>query len=413
MKSLGEHKTILENFSWMTALELFMLVAPLITYPYLVRVLGMELYGLVLTAQVLTSYAAIIIDFGSNTVVTKQVSICRDDKDALSEIVCSVFIVRSVIWLMCLPVFCGVVFLVPSYRAYWSLFLISYGLTFNDVLFPRYFFQGIEKMRISSLINIGIKLLFILLVFVVVRKQEDYLFVPALYTFGYTLAGLVSMYIIFGRMKIRFYVPPVDKMMFYVKESSSIFATDLICTIKDRFNYFLLGGYSGMANVVVYDLGIKLNLLLGKPAQITSQVFLPRFSKSKDVRKLRTMTWLVFAVTLFAAIVLNIFMPWVVGFFLDSEIDLLPLRIFSLAPVLLAVSGFLANNFFIAFGHNRYLLYSILVTTSAYLLALLFVILTDHMSSVYSFVGISLFSYFVEFLYRIIMKSKLIRKGES
>ena len=80
-KTVKRHKTILENFSWVAAVEVFMLFAPLITYPYLTKILGMELYGLVITAQVLAGYATLIIDFGSNSVVAKHVSINRDNKE--------------------------------------------------------------------------------------------------------------------------------------------------------------------------------------------------------------------------------------------------------------------------------------------------------------------------------------------
>ena len=408
--AVKRHKTIIENFSWVAIVEVFMLLAPLITYPYLTKALGMELFGLVITAQILASYATLIIDFGSNSVVAKHVSINRDNKKMLSEIVCSVFIVRSTLWLACLLLYSLVVCLVPSYRNEWLLFLLTYGLTLNDVLFPRYFFQGIEKMRISSIINICIKLLFIFLIFIVVRTSEDYLFVPILYTIGYTLAGFISIIILFGMMKLQFYIPAISRMMIYVKDSSSIFATDVIRTIKDKFNYFFLGGYSGMANVVIYDLGLKINSLIVKPTQIIAQVLFPRFAKSHDNRKLNMMTWVVFGTTLIIVILVNIFLPWITQFFIHTTIDLTPLRIFSLAPIFLAVSSFISHNFFVAYGYNKYMLYSIIVTTIGYLIGLGFVAVTGHMSSVYSFVSISLFSYFVEFLYRMITKERLMQK---
>ena len=407
--TIKRHRTVFENFSWVAAFEVFMLIAPLITYPYLTKVLGLELYGYIITAQVLVGYATLIIDFGSNSVVTKHVSINRNNNAMLSEIVSSVFVIRSFLCLICFVVYCGVVAVIPSYRTHFSLFLCTYGLTFNDVLFPRYFFQGIERMRISSIINIGIKLLFILLIFIVVRNEEDYLFVPLLYTLGYTLAGAVSMYIIFNRMGISFYIPPINRMMVYVKDSSSIFATNVITTIKDYFNYFLLGGYSGMSNVVIYDLGVKINVLINKPIGVISQVLFPRFAKNQDERKLTIITWAVCGMTFVAVLLVNIFLPWIVEFFLHKEIDLLPLRIFSISPIFLCVSSFLASNFFVAFSYNRYLLYSIIITTVAYLGALGLVALRGQMSSVYSFVTISLFSYFVEFLYRVITKVRLMR----
>ena len=69
----------------------------LITYPYLVDVLGKELYGVILSAQMLASYASLFIDFGSNFVCAKHVSINREDKNKLSEILSNVLAIRLVL----------------------------------------------------------------------------------------------------------------------------------------------------------------------------------------------------------------------------------------------------------------------------------------------------------------------------
>lgn len=58
------YKIICDNFLFVALVQGFELIAPLITYPYLVGVLGMDLYGMVLTAQVLVSYATLLIEFG-------------------------------------------------------------------------------------------------------------------------------------------------------------------------------------------------------------------------------------------------------------------------------------------------------------------------------------------------------------
>ena len=125
------------------------------------------------------------------------------------------------------------------------------------------------------------------------------------------------------------------------------------------------------------------------------------------------MIWIVLGITLMAVLFVNIYMYWIVDFFLHTTIDLLSLRIFSLAPIFLAVSSFLASNFFVAFNHNKYMLYSIIITTIAYLIGLGFVMLIDRMNSVYSFVSISLFSYFVEFLFRVFSKARLVCKSTT
>ena len=96
VKRSKSHKVLIENFSYLAFLQVFLLLYPLITYPYLVDVLGKEIYGIVLTAQMLASYASLFIDFGSNFVCAKHVSINRDNKAKLSEILSNVLFVRLV-----------------------------------------------------------------------------------------------------------------------------------------------------------------------------------------------------------------------------------------------------------------------------------------------------------------------------
>lgn len=77
--------------SYITVFQVFVVLVPLAIYPYLVRVLGKELYGYVITAQVVASYASVFVNFGFRTVSARFVSIYREDKEKLSEILSSVF----------------------------------------------------------------------------------------------------------------------------------------------------------------------------------------------------------------------------------------------------------------------------------------------------------------------------------
>ena len=409
---INNHKVLLENMSYLTVLEVFILIAPLITYPYLVRILGMEIYGMVITAQALASYASKIIDFGSNRVCAKHVSINRDDANKLSEIVNSVLFVRLCLCVICLLVYIAIVIVVPIYRAYWLLFLLSYGMTLNEVLFPQYFFQGVEKMKYSSLINIGVKSLFIALIFIFVKSREDYCIVPLFFSIGYAIAGVVSMYIVYRRMGLSFYFPKRQQMMIYVKDSSAIFATDMICLVKDKLSYFLLGAYSGMSNVVVYDMGLKINTLLAKPVQIISMALFPRSAKTRNIVQLRNIILFIAILTISLVVVTNICLSWIVQFFIHEQIDLLPLRLFSLAPIFLSVSSFMASNILVAWGYNRYVLYSIIITTSTYVLSLIVMLLTHKMGSIYSFVHLALISYFAEFVYRMLIGNRVMNIEE-
>lgn len=397
-----KNKLLIKNFSYITAMQVFLLIAPLITYPYLVKVLGKELYGVVLTAQMLTSYATLFIDFGSNSVCAKHVSINRHNILKLSEIVSSVLCIRAFLCLICFCIYCGVVFLIPIYREYSLLFLLTYGMTLNDLLFPQYFFQGKEHMGVITIISIITKLIFILLVFLVVKTTSDYIMVPILNTIGYALGGIVALFIISRKEKIRFYVPKMSEMLVYVKDSSAIFTTDIICTVKDKLNYIFVGSFTGMSNVVVYDLCLKLNSLVAKPLNIMCVVLFPRFAKSHNVDKVKKVMLISLLISVLLVSTVNLFLPQIVDVFLHEEINLFPIRLFLLAPIMLSISSIISSNVFIAWGYNKYVFYSILVTTTAYLVSLIIFVFLNMHATIYTFIVVSLVSYFTELVYRLV-----------
>ncbi len=406
---VSKNKLLIENMSYLSLLEVFIMVAPLLTYPYLVRVLGLELYGFIITAQALASYASKIIDFGSNKVCAKHVAINRGNECRLSEIFNSVLIIRISLCLICFLIYLFVVLLVDLYRNYLLLFILSYGLTFNEVLFPQYFFQGMEKMRYSSLINILIKLLFIVLVFFVVKNEGDYLLVPVMYSIGYIIAGLISLYIVYKKMGLNFYFPKMKEMSVYFKDSMPIFATDMICLVKDKLSYFIMGPYAGMSNVVLYDLGLKINSLLVKPVQIISMAIFPQSARIKEKKRIKKILYVVSILSISIVLMANVFLKPIVEFFIaNQDVNLLPIRIFTLAPIFLSVSTFLSSNIFVAWGYNKYMLYSIIITVLVYVITLILVFMSGHIASMYAFVLIALVSYFVELIYRIIISAIIV-----
>lgn len=72
------NKTIFQNLSFITILQVFVMLVPLVTYPYLIRVLGKELYGYVITAQVVASYCSVFVNFGYRSVSARFVSLNRN-----------------------------------------------------------------------------------------------------------------------------------------------------------------------------------------------------------------------------------------------------------------------------------------------------------------------------------------------
>lgn len=203
---LSRNKTVLANFSYLSLLQVFTILFPLLTYPYLLRVIGLELYGVIVFAQTIINYVSLVINFGFNMSGARDVAVHKEDKERLSRIVSSTYLCKFILWIVCLIVYLSVISIVPFFRDYYWVYILSFLLTLNELLLPIWFFQGIEKMKYITIVNLSARLLFVAAIFLFVREREDYLLVPFLNGIGTILAGGLSLYIVLGKEKINLFV---------------------------------------------------------------------------------------------------------------------------------------------------------------------------------------------------------------
>ena len=190
---LGRNKTILANFSYLSLLQVFAILFPLLTYPYLLRVIGLELYGVIIFAQSIINYVSLVINFPG--------SICRSEERGdlqarireIVRIITSIYWCKFILWLVCLVLYLSVISMVPFFEDHYWVYVLSFLLTFNELLLPIWFFQGIEKMKYITFVNLSAHLLFVVAILLVcpsagivagpLGKQDQ----------GYTLAGCLSL----------------------------------------------------------------------------------------------------------------------------------------------------------------------------------------------------------------------------
>ncbi len=94
---MSKKKVLILNFLSLSGVQVANYILPLITVPYIVRILEPEKYGLIAFSQVIIQYFNILTDFGFNFSATKEVSINRNDKDKISEIFCTVMLIKAIL----------------------------------------------------------------------------------------------------------------------------------------------------------------------------------------------------------------------------------------------------------------------------------------------------------------------------
>lgn len=352
---IREYKTMIFNFGYLSILQILMLLLPLATYPYLIRVLGPGLYGEIIYAQAFISYFSIFINYGFNISATKDISIHRNDKDKLTEIFSSVFIIKFTIWILCFAFLLLFITLSPYFNHNKILYLLSFGSCFNELLFQQFFFQGLEKMKYITFINVISRLFFFFLIFILVKTSQDYLYVPLLNSLGALLGGILAFYIIVHSENISFKWQSKLNLKRYFYESTPFFLSRFSGVVVNKTNTILIGSYIGYVEVSYYDLAQKILSVLLIPFDMLNQVIYPNVVKTKNMEFMKKIIRIVICLSIVMYILLffgkNIIIDVLAGN--DMLAASLVVQILCFNVITTSVNYFLGNTVLVVMGHAK------------------------------------------------------------
>ena len=166
-----EYKRILENMISLTGLQFASYILPLITLPYLTLVLGPEKFGLTQYAISLITYFQFFTDYGFNLSATRELAICRDDNQKISQIFSSVMFIKLCLCILSFIILLLIVMFIPKFNEDSYVYILTFGMVIGYMLFPTWLFQGLEYMRYTSILNIIGKIVFTVLIFIFTIQQ--------------------------------------------------------------------------------------------------------------------------------------------------------------------------------------------------------------------------------------------------
>jgi len=282
-------KPILFNVISLFVLQGSNYILPLLTLPYLVRVLGPEKFGLISFAQALVGYFVIITDYGFNLSATKEISINKNNLEKVSRIFCTVITLKLILLFLSFIVFTIIVVFLEQSPSDRIIYLLSFGVVVGQVIFPSWFFQGIEKMKFITLINILSRLIFTILIFICVHSADDYIYVPLVTSVGFITGGAISLILSFKYFGIHIIIPTVNDIVQQLKNGFTVFITSLSSNIISSSGIFVLGLFQSREVVGYYSAIEKLAKAFVSMFSPITQAIFPhvsyQFSKSKAAGK--------------------------------------------------------------------------------------------------------------------------------
>jgi len=387
-----ERKIVLGNFISLTTLQSISYILPLVVLPYLIRVIGIEKFGLIAFAQALVQYFMILTDYGFSLSATRTIALIGEHKRKISALFSSVMTVKLIFSAASLLILSTILYFVPKFKNDWLVYVLSFGAVIGNTLFPVWFFQGKEKMSYIAIVNVISGLLYAICIFMFVNNSKDYLLVPLLNSLLSIISGILGLYIAFKKFRLEFIFQKYADLKREIKMGWDIFVSILAINIYTTSRVFAVGLLTNNVLTGYYSLAEKIaNYIQTFPMDSFSRAVYPRishvFAKNKQravaiMYRIQDGITLGFVVSLPIAYIIA---PWLIGLVCGVAYKEV---IFALRLLLVAVFFVGANNFkvqFLLVSGKQDLYAKIHITAALIGLPLIFILIRQ-----FSYVGAAL-----------------------
>lgn len=233
--------TLRRNITALFILQGANYILPLITLPYLLRVLGPENFGRVAFAQAFIAYFAVLTDYGFNLSATRQVAQIRNDKQALSRFASTIFVTKAGLMMLGFIAMQAILWAVPAWREDWGLYLVTYLAVLGGVLYPVWLFQGIEQMRYITILSISARVLVVIAIFTFVQQPSDYRLAAAIQALSGVFSGLLALMVLPRIVSLNWHWPRMEEIHHAVKDGWHLFVSNVAINLYTSSNVFFLG----------------------------------------------------------------------------------------------------------------------------------------------------------------------------
>lgn len=279
---------ILKNYLYNLSYQLLAIILPLITVPYISKVLGAEGVGKYSLTFANTQYFVIFGMIGLSLYGNRQIAYVRNDSEKLKETFFSIYTVQVITTAISLTVFLTYTYLFNN-GDYRTLYLIQSINILAAMVDVSWLFMGLEEFKKTVIRNTLVKLISLVAIFIFVKSSDDLI----MYTAILAVANLL------GNLSLWFYVPEkvgkrymkAKNTINHIKASMALFIPQISIQVYILLDKTLLGMMTNTVEVGYYENAQKLYKVAITIATSIGTVMMPRIANivaQGDMKKVRS-----------------------------------------------------------------------------------------------------------------------------
>lgn len=362
---MAKQKSVKLNFIMNAILTMSSFIFPLITFPYVSRVLGPEGTGKVSLATSIIAYFSMVAQLGVPTYGIRACAKVRDDREKLTRTVQEIFLINLIMGVISYIVFFIVLFNLPKINAEKELYLIISTSIFFNIIGMEWVYKALEQYTYITVRSIIFKVVALVMMFVLVHTQEDYV----LYG-GITILAAAGSNI-FNFLNVHKYIDmrPVGNFNLaqHMSPILTFFAMTVASTVYTNLDTVMLGFMRTDTDVGYYNAAVKIKTILVSIVTSLGTVLLPRASyyieRGMKEEFLRISKKAIRFVAIVATPLMLYFMLFAKEgiYFLSGEAytgSILPMQIIMPTLLFIGMSNILGIQMLVPMGKEKIVLYS-------------------------------------------------------
>ena len=269
-------KSLKLNFIMNAVLKMSAFIFPLITFPYVSRVLGADGNGKISFASSLVNYFTMFASLGVPTYGIRVCAQCRDDKEKLNKTVQELIFINTITTIMAYLCLLVLVFNVHKLQEKSTIILINSVSIALSVFGIEWLYQSLEEYSYITVRNLAFKVISVILMFLLVKNTDDYIVYAGINVIGTVGSNILNL------LRLRKYVSlkKFDNydIKHHIKPVLTFFALSVATTIYTSLDQVMLGFMASDAEVGYYAAAIKMKTILVSLVTSLGTVLLPRTS---------------------------------------------------------------------------------------------------------------------------------------
>lgn len=241
-------KGIKHNILYNSIYRCVVIITPLITSPYLARVLGAEKLGVYATANAFATYFVLVALLGVNDYGNRTVAQVRDDRERLSNCFWQIYYIQ---FFLTIILSCIYLFSIRLFPRYFRIQLILGIYVLSSLFEINWFAYGMEQFKLTSIRSVVIRLLMVACIFLFVKGENDLWIYTLIIAGGNIISLLVIVPLVFQYTDFR--KPDVSEIKRHLKPNILLFLPIVATSVYQYLNKLMLSNWAVSSEVGFYQ----------------------------------------------------------------------------------------------------------------------------------------------------------------